>query len=110
MATVTIDENLLNGLRQRIVDMVSYGRYRIDGTWYRAEINSKSVQVNGAVHVTFYIEAQDSARTSATAFELRSASNALLASIEESVAFIQDAEQVLYRFKFGVSVGTPSAS
>ena len=42
MAT-TITSTMLGGLRQCIVDMVSYGRYKIGSTWYRAEINSKAV-------------------------------------------------------------------
>lgn len=104
MAATTINANLLNGLRQHIVDMVSYGRYRIGSTWYRAEINSKAVQDNGAVHITFYVRKQ-SAGSTANRFRLMSADNKVLAERVESITFVETMEEVLYRFKFGVSVG-----
>ena len=103
MAT-TITSTMLGGLRQCIVDMVSYGRYKIGSTWYRAEINSKAVQLNGAVHVTFYIQNQGGGSTPASQFQLLDANNNLLAERTEDVAFVQYMDRILYRFKFGVSV------
>jgi len=102
MAT-TITNTMLNGLRQHIVDMASYGRYKIGGTWYRAEIETKAVQQNGAVHVTFFIRDQ-AGGTPASQFQLLNADNQLLAERAENVAFAEYMDAILYRFKFGVSV------
>lgn len=104
MATTTITAALLNGLRNRIVDMVSYGRYKIGGAWYRANLNSSQVQTNGAVHVTFYIERQ-SGNTPATEFQLCDANGAVLVDRSEEVSFAQFVDKILIRFKLGVSVG-----
>lgn len=103
MAT-TITSIMLNGLRQHIVETVSYGRYLIGSTWYRAEINSKAVQLNGAVHVTFYIQNQGGGSTPASKFQLLDENNNLLAERTENVAFVQYMDEILYRFKFGVSI------
>jgi len=104
MATTTITAALLNGLRNRIVDMVSYGRYKIGGAWYRANLNSSQVQTNGAVHVTFYIERQ-SGNTPATEFQLCDANGTVLVDRSEEVSFTQFVDKILIRFKLGVSVG-----
>lgn len=104
MANTTITSAMLGGLRQHIVDMVDHGRYMIDGTWRRVEINSKAVQENGSVHVTFYIRRADGSSSPATRFQLRNRSNQVLAERTETVAFVQHMDAILYRFKFGVSV------
>lgn len=105
MAQTTITSALLDEERQHIVDIASYARYRIGVTWYRAEINSKAVQSNGAVHVTFYIPTPSPITAPASAFQLCREDGAVLVEIVENVTFIQGMETVLYRFKIGVSVG-----
>lgn len=105
MAT-NITENMLNGLRTHLVDMISYARYKIGDNWYRAEINSKEVRSNGSVHVTFYIQRADGTSSPATQFQICDADGAVLAEQAEEVAFVQYMEKILYRFKFGISVGT----
>ena len=105
MAATTINENLLNGLRQHIVDMVSYGRYRVGSTLYRSEINSKAVQANGAVYITFYVRKPAGSTSAANRFRLMSVNNQILAERVETIAFVETLEEILYRFKFGVSVG-----
>jgi len=109
MASTQINTAMLSGLRQHIVDMVSYAGYRIDGVWHRAEIDTKAVQGNGAVHVTFYVHRAEGSASPATAFRLMNADGQALAMREETIEFAQHMDAVLYRFKFGVSVGeTPS--
>ena len=108
MAT-NITNDLLNGLRAHLVDMVAYARYRIGDTWYRSEINSKEVRANGAVHVTFYIRRADGSSSPANQFQICNASGAVLAERTEDVAFVQYMEKMLYRFKFGISIGTAEA-
>lgn len=103
MAATTITNVMLNALREQIVDIATYGFYRIGTTWYSTEINSKAVQSNGAVHITFYIESHGA--DLATEFRLTNASGEVLASRVEDVPFVDGAEKMLYRFKFGVSVG-----
>ena len=104
MANTTITSTMLGGLRQHIVDMVSRSRYMIDGTWHTAEINSKAVQSNGSVHVTFYVRRADGSSSPATRFQILNASGQVLAERTENVAFAQHMDAILYRFKFGVSV------
>lgn len=102
---ITITSTLLNGLRTYITDMAAYGRYMIDGTWHRAELNSASVQANGAVHITYYIERQ-SGNLPATKFQVLDSQDQVLAERTEDVYFQQYMDRVLIRFKLGVSVGT----
>lgn len=108
MAATNINENLLNRLRQHIVDSVSYGRYRIGSTWYRAEINSKGIQSNGSVYITFYIRKPTGSSSPANRFRLMSSNSQILAERIEDVSFAENMETILYRFKFGVSVGNPT--
>lgn len=102
MAATTITNNMLSGLRSHIVDMVDYARYKVGSTWYRAEIESKAVQGNGAVHVAFYLH-NPGGSTPASQYRLYNASGQLLSERTENVAFLQDMD-VLYRFKFAVSL------
>lgn len=104
MAATTITSNMLGGLRNHVVDMVAYARYKVGSTWYRAEIDSKAVQGNGAVHVAFYLH-NPGGTTPASQFQLYNASGQLLSERTENVAFLQEMD-VLYRFKFGVSIST----
>ena len=103
MAT-TISDAMLGGLRQHIVDMASYAEYQMGGSWVRAELNGKTVQRNGAVHITFYVRKQGSA-VKATAYRLKDASGNVLASKEEDIPFVTGIDAIMYRFKFSVTVG-----
>lgn len=105
MAATIITSNMLNALRQHIVDQTAYARYKINGTWYKAEINSKEVRENGAVHITFYVQRAGGTNAPATQFQICTSSGAVLAERTENVAFVANMDAILYRFKFGVSVG-----
>ena len=105
MAATTITPAMLNGLREHVADMVAYARYRIGSTWYRAEIYSKGVQSNGAVHVAFYIQASSSVTTPANRFRLYDSNGTILAERSETVSFDVTVSRMLYRFKFGVTAG-----
>lgn len=104
MASITITNSLLGGLRGHLAGMFAYGRYMVGGSWYRAEMNSSAVQANGAVHATFYIQPQAGAAVPATKFQLCAADGTVLAERTETVAFNERVEKILVRFKFGVSV------
>ena len=103
---ITIGEALLTGERQHMIDMTASGRYMIGGTWYGAEINSAAIQQNGAVHITFYARGQDTALTPATRFQLLNTAGDVLAEREETISFTSGLEEILIRFKLGLSVGT----
>ncbi|MBQ9252235.1 MAG: hypothetical protein IJ188_06345 [Clostridia bacterium] len=104
MATTTITSTLLTGLRNRIVEMAGYGRYRIGNTWYRAELNGAAVQGNGAIHITFYIDRQDG-NNPATEFQICASNGSVLVDRVEEISFAQTVDRILIRFKLGVSVG-----
>ncbi|MBQ6960880.1 MAG: hypothetical protein IJP78_07895 [Clostridia bacterium] len=104
MAATTITNTMKNGLRQKIIDMISYGQYKIGSTWYRAEIDSKEIKSNGAVHATFYIQVPASRATPASQFRLCNSSGTVLAERTENVPFVDNLDEILYRFKFGISV------
>jgi len=105
MAQTVITDALLNGLRSHLASMAAYGRYKIAGTWYQAELNSHEVMSNGSVHVTFYIESQGSLSNPATNFQVCMSNGTVLAEREESIAFVEYVDRILIRFKFGISVG-----
>ena len=107
MAT-TITNTMLGGLRQHIVDMASYGRYRIDGEWIRSEIVTKEVSQNNAVLISYYVHAKEGSASPATGFQLMDENGMVLAEREEELAFTEYYKTLLYRFKFGVNVGENS--
>lgn len=99
--TTIITETLLDALRQRIVDLMSYGRYMVGGSWIRSEIVTKEVQQNGVAYVCFYVSKSS---TPATKFQLLDSGNRVLAEREETLTVPDSYDAILYRFKFGVSV------
>lgn len=100
--TTVITDTLLDALRQRIVDIVSYGRYMVGGSWIRSEIVSKEVQSNNSVHISFYVQTGSG---NATKFQLLDSGNRVLAEREETLTVPESYDALLYRFKFGVSAG-----
>lgn len=105
MAT-NITDALMNGLRMHLKDRIAYGRYRIDGKWQRAELNSAEVRDNGSVHVSFYVRRADGSSSPADCFQLCAADGTVLAEKVENIAFAQYMDAILYRFRFGVNVAT----
>lgn len=102
MATITITKTLLDELRYHLLNTVSYARYKIKSTWYRASIDTGSVRSNGTIHISFYIEAKDSVPSPATQFRLYDASGTMLVDRTETVEFTADLTRVLYQFRFEV--------
>lgn len=100
--TTVITETLLDALRQRVADLMSYGRYMVGGSWIRSEIVTKEVQQSGIVYVCFYV---NKSAAPATKFQLLDSSDNVLAEREETLTVPDSYDAVLYRFKFGVSAG-----
>jgi len=109
-AATTITNAMLSSLRGHIVSIAAYGQYKIADTWHRGKIETAEVRANGSVLVTFYVEPADAALTPATAFRLCAEDGTVLAEREETLAFTQNqADAIMYRFKFGVRVGEDAA-
>lgn len=105
-----ITDAMLNRLRLQISKMFSYAQYKIDDTWYRAELNTADVRTNGAVHVSFYIRRAKGSESPATCFQLCAADGTVLAERSEEIAFAQYMDVILYRFRFGLNVATEDDS
>ena len=104
MATTTITNTMLSALRTRVSDLIAYAQYMVGTTWYHAELESNEIQANGAVHITFYVLSHGYAQ--ATKFRLCDSEGSVLVERVENVTFGTGMDKVMYRFKFGVSVGT----
>ncbi len=100
--TTVITETLLDALRQRVVDLISCGRYMVGGSWVQSDIVTKEVQQNGIVYVCFYVNKSDDP---ATRFQLLDSGNNVLAEREETLTVPDSYDAILYRFKFGVTAG-----
>lgn len=96
---------LLNGLRARLAELPAYAQYRVDGELQRAELVSSEVRENGSVHVSFYVERAEGSSSPAQEFMLCAADGTVLAEQADEVSFVEYIDRILYRFKFGVSVG-----
>ena len=104
MAATTINDSLLNGLRQHLAaGMAAYGQYKVGSLWHNAPIDQGEVKKNGSVCISFLIEAQDAVITPATQFRLCAENGDVLAEREEEVAFSETVKELLYRFRFEIT-------
>ena len=98
----TVTSNLLQAVRQAIVDTADHGRYRIGTTWRTAAIKAKQVQSNGSVHISFDVQ-RDSSGNPANRFQVRDKNNNVLLDKTEDVIFGFGYDYFSYRFKVGVT-------
>lgn len=102
MAATVINSNLLGGLRQKVVDMADHARYREGGAWQTSPIVSKTIRENGSIQIDFYIQKM-TGYSVAERFQILDANGNVLIERQESVAFTQYVNEILYRFKLSVS-------
>jgi len=101
MAT-TINNNLLAGLRQKVIDMADHARYREGGAWRTSPIESKTIKSNGAIQIDFYVQ-KISGYSVAEKFQIRDANGNVLVERDDTVTFTQFVDEILYRFKLSVT-------
>ena len=102
---VAIQNGLLEGLRAHLLDMAGKGRYKIENTWYDAEIVNKEVGENRLCYITLLILPMAGDSSVATDFQLLSSDGTLLASEQKHVPFASGLDAVQFRFILNVKAG-----
>lgn len=105
MASMNITETYMNAIRTAAAAEVKDAQYRIGTKWIRAEIVEASVQLNGSVHISFYVQ-KDASQPNAgvNALRVRNKSGVALVTKTDSVPFSAGVDRLLYRFKIGITV------
>ena len=105
MANMNITETYMNAIRTAAAAEVKDAQYRIGTKWIRAEIVEASVQLNGSVHISFYVKKDDSQpNAGVNALRVRNSAGVALVTKTDSVPFSAGVDRLLYRFKIGITV------
>lgn len=103
MNNVSIEEAMLNKLRQHIADIVAKAQYKVGSTWYDAVFTAE-VQSNSMVNVSMILEPVSGPGTVVTNFRLMDSGNVKLAEKTQTITFFSGVDTIMYRFIFGVTV------
>ena len=105
MASMVITKTYLDTIRDAAAAAVAKAQYRIGTDWKDAQIEEASRQVNGSVHVSFYVR-KDPTQPSEGVNALRVVNSAGVALVtkDESIPFGPGVDRLLYRFKINISV------
>ena len=105
MASMVITDTYMKAIREAAAAEVKDAQYRIGTKWIRAEIVEASVQLNGSVHISFYVmKDKDQPNTGVNALRVRNKSGVALVTKTDSVPFSAGVDRLLYRFKIAIQV------
>lgn len=93
----------LNSLRNHLKDSIAYARYKVGGSYYKAEIQTAELLADGRIAVTFIIDHTVAGNITVTEVQLCDHNGALWASKAESITRKDAQEGVLYRFRFTIT-------
>lgn len=97
-----LTNSAINGFKDYIEKTVSYARYKIGSTYYKAVIHRKERLTDGKIAVYFSITPELSGNVTITEVQLFDTNNELWATKTESIVVTSVQEGVLYRFTFEV--------
>lgn len=95
-----LTSNAIEGYRRYTETVISYARYRLGNTWYKAPVERKERMADGKVAVYFSIEPQSGTTVVVRGVQLYDKTGALWAEKSESITIQDVQEGVLYRFTF----------
>lgn len=97
-----LTDSAIEGYRHYTESTISYARYKIGSTWYKADISRNERMSDGKVAIYIPIIPQSSSGVTITGMELYDKAGALWASKTESIKLTGVQEGVLYRFTFDI--------
>lgn len=92
----TFDETYLSGKRRQIRNDVSYARYKVGNTWYRAEIENAEVLSSGCIEVTFIIDHTVTGDITVTSVELYDRNGVRIGYKSVSITRADATEGIMY--------------
>lgn len=93
----------LNSIREHLKGSIAYAEYKVGSTYYKAEIQSAQVLLDGRIAITFIIDHTVAGDITVTEVRLYDHNGQLWASKAESITRKAAQEGILYRFRFTVS-------
>lgn len=100
MDVFTLDAAYLSEKREQIKNDISYARYKVGGSWYRAEIQKAEVLSGGVVEATFLIDHTVSGNITVSAVELYDHKEHRIGSKSVSITRADATEGILYVCRF----------
>ena len=92
----------LNSIRQHVKNSIAYAQYKINGVYYRSEIQKIEIKKNGDILFDFAIDSVNGACL-VRGVQLYNHSGILLAEKTENIDLESGQMGVLYRFKINIS-------
>lgn len=96
----TLDSEYLAGKREDIRREISYARYKVGSSWYRANIESARILNDGRVEVTFIIDHTVSGNITVTGIELYDINGKRVGSKTVSITRADAVEGIMYVCRF----------
>lgn len=93
----------LTALKNCIKNNIAYAQYKVNGTYYRADIRSASILDDGRVAITFLIDHTVPGNITVTEVQLYDHNGSLWANKSESISRRAVQEGILYRFAFTIT-------
>ena len=93
----------LNNMRNHLRYTIGYAQYKVDGVYYRADIQNTQVLADGRVEITFLINHTAPGSITITEVQLYDQNGVLFASKPEQITRISTQEGILYRFRFTIT-------
>lgn len=97
-----LTESAIEGYKHYTERVVSYARYRIGSTWYKADISRNERMADGRVAIYILIIPQSQSEVTITGVELYDKAGKLWAEKKEDIKIESVQEGVLYRFTFDI--------
>lgn len=98
----TLDNAYLAVKRTNIKQDISYARYKVGSTWYRAEIQSATVLADGRVEATFLIDHTIAGNITVTGIELYDRNGTRIGGKSVSITRADATEGILYVCRFSL--------
>lgn len=103
---ITLTAAALNALREFVRDHIAYAQYKVNSTYYRAEIQEKEVLADGRVSITFLIDHTVTGNITVTEVQLYDYSGVMMANKAVSITRASATEGILYRCRFTITQAT----
>lgn len=100
-----LTEKALQGYREYTKRTISYARYKIGSTYYKAPIKSIKIQSDGKIAVQFMIEPKINSKVTITEVQLFDTNNDLWLSKAENLVKESAQEGFYYLFRVTIKEG-----
>ena len=98
-----LTNSAINSMRSYLKNSIAYAEYKVNGTYYQAEIQTAEVLADGRIAVTFIIDHTVAGNITVTEVQLFDHNGTLWASKAENITRKDAQEGILYRFRFTIT-------